>query len=256
MCIKTWLTRLMSSPRNSQTSFSVIEVLKASIDGDGVTLETTNASLLFRPSKRPQFSPGRLLFTDDLHRSHAKQIQSLSAKELLTFESSELRELIVPVLVDWSSTKSKIDVLELGPAYTTVIAEELEKNLGSYCGVDFSPPYLQKQQERLQRHLSLRSRCRTIVSDTFSLSVPDESVDLVVTSCHPPLVSASVIDKQLVLTKIHQMLTRGGALAVFPWSFHEQPREVNEHLLQLFTVQRFAHLPGESHRALLILVKR
>jgi hypothetical protein len=65
-----------------------------------------------------------------------------------------------------------------------------------------------------------------------------------------------ITDRKLVLTKIHKMLKEGGTLAVFPWSFREQPLEANEHLLALFSLRRFAHLRGASHRALLILVKR
>lgn len=260
MNIKEWLKSLLWGGRRAKAkariSVFVSDVLDAKLDDGVVELRTATSSITFRPSNRPPFSPGRLVFSDELRRSHTEQMQEFSLENLQRQESSELRRLLAPVLVDWTSTQQNIDVLELGPAYTTVIAEALEQRLGSYCGVDFSYPYLQKQQEILAAKPALRFRCRTLVSDTFSLKIPARSVDLVVTSCHPPLVSAPVSDKKLVLTKIHEMLRPGGSFAIFPWLFSEQPSEVNEHLLKLFALRRFAHLSGQSSRAFLILVKR
>lgn len=88
----------------------------------------------------------------------------------------------------------QIDILELGPGYTTTIPAGLETKIKTYVGIDFSQPYADKQRERLSNNPSLLHRCTTIVSNTYDLEVADKSADLVVTSCHPPLISSPIKD--------------------------------------------------------------
>ncbi|GEM_PF-1060823 len=269
MSIITWFTnkvrRIRTSPAplhaqpRRQRSYVCIDVAGAAVRKDGgITLDTTIGTQTVRgssPSYTPLFA-SRLVFGEEIRKSHSDQMRSLSTHDQSMREFPDLRLLVVPAIRAWFLGKSKIDVVELGPAYTTAVPEALSEMLSSYTAVDFSAPYLKKQLELLAQHPHLLARSRQIAVDTYDLQLPDSSCDLLVTSCHPPLVSASTDDKCLVIDKIHALLRTGGYLVVFPWYFAEQQMKVNKHLLQRFALRRIAYQQGVNSRLLLVLQKQ
>ncbi len=256
-----WSRRVLSGAARSpkkKLNFTAVSISSASADEDGnVRLCNGSATLIFKPnSGQSQFFVGRLVFTEALRLEHEKQMRETAREQLLKYQSPELRNMILPVLKEWLSGRGKLDVLELGPAYTTAIPEGLIDKLGSYHAIDFSLPYLQRQQEILQENAALAPRCQRTVVDIYDLEKPEASFDLVFTSCHPPLVSSSIEDKCAVLDKVHALLRPGGTFALFPWYFSEQPQAVNRHLLKLFHVKRIAYQHDWRVRLFIILEKR
>lgn len=268
MTISPWLTSLARRSRRAlsaatsspdpRPSYTTSAVSSATFDKDGsVKLHTSSEKLIYRPKAgSSQFTVGRLVFTETMRLGHEEQMRESTRKELRKYESPELRKMIAPILKGWASAKANLDVLELGPAYTTAIPEALSENLHSYHAVDFSQPYLQKQQEILQENPALAALCHMTVSDIYDLDKAKASCDLIFASCHPPLVSSSIEDKCAVLDKIHALLRAGGTFALFPWYFSEQPQAVNRHLLQLFQVRQVAYQKDWRARLFLILERR
>lgn len=235
-----------------------LKVSKASLQGELLTVDAADgASLLYRcGSRRPLVPPGRLVYAASTYRSHEEQMRELTRKRRCPFDSPELEIFIAPILKRWAAGRSGLDILELGPAHTTEIPDVLEPSISSYTAVDFSPPFLRKQRELLADNPSLLARSRHIVADTYELSLPKECCDLVVVSCHPPLVSASVEDKILVIDKIHSFLRAKAVFSLFPWVFQEQPALVTQHLLNRFTLSHMAWRGTDTNRLLLFLEKK
>jgi SAM-dependent methyltransferase len=258
MYLRTWLKQMLCQwQATSKLFYKVHIIVDTYICSDGSIKFTTKKNQLNYSHTRgkPLIPPGRLIFTEELRLSHESQIQEITNQELSQYECTELKQLITPVLSQWLN-RNNLHIVELGPAFTTAIPEALDDKLLTYSAVDFSPPYLQKQQERLKKLPNLAIRTRSIISDTYDLQLPECSADLIVTSCHPPLVSASIEDKRLVLDKIHHILKPNGVFAIFPWYFNEQPQAVTTHLLKLFHVRCIAHKNNAKRRTLLILEKR
>jgi SAM-dependent methyltransferase len=247
-----------AASRSKRKTYTVRCVTDAVIDKDGIVKITTEPeTMVYRPKLgHSTFSVGRLIFSDSMRLGHAEQMRKVTKRQLSQFESPELKKMITPIMKEWTANKADLDVLELGPAYTTAIPEALYPVLRSYRAVDFSLPYLQKQREILNENPSLAARCQMIVSDIYDLKLATGSCDLIFTSCHPPLVSSSADDKCEVLDKIYALLRTGGTFALFPWYFNEQPQAVNEHLLRLFCVRQVAHQNDWRERLLIILEKR
>lgn len=246
------------APRKTCSRYVIADVASAVWGPSGVTVALTGGSTqIYEPAKsaaKPY--TGRLLFTEELRKSHERQMQRLTLFEKQLHENPELGQLVVPVLAQRCMGKKNLDILELGPAYTTAVPEAMWKLLGTYTAVDFSKPYLLKQQSFLRALPGWSARYRMITSDTYELTLASSSCDLVVTSCHPPLVSASVEDKCMVIDKVHSLLREGGTFVVFPWYFGEQQCQVNQHLLERFELIQVAHQTCDKQRLLLVLEKR
>lgn len=256
-----WSRRALSGAARSpiqRPNFTSVSISSASVDEDGsVRLCQGLETLIYKPELgRSQFFVGRLIFTEELRLDHEKQMRETTREQLLKYESPELRNMISPILKGRFSARGQLDVLELGPAYTTAIPEALSDKLGTYHAIDFSRPYLQKQQELLEENSALAAKCRRTVVDIYDLDTPVASLDLVFASCHPPLVSAPIEDKCAVLDKVHALLRSGGTFALFPWYFSEQPPAVNRHLLKLFHVKQIAYHEDWRVRLFVILEKR
>lgn len=245
--------------RPKHSAHALLDIAEVTLDADGaITLSTVCGSdLHYQLGRRPPaLRPGRLTYSESAYRSHEEVVRGLTRKNKCPFDSPELSTFIAPTLNAWAKSKSNLDLLELGPSHTTTIPDALNGTMRSYTAVDFSPPFLRKQRELLAEEPGQLERCRHIVADTYELTLPASSFDLVVVSCHPPLVSATVQDKILVLNKIHGFLKSGGTLAVFPWLFAEQPAAVTQHLLSLFKLKQAAHRDGNCLRMLLFFEKQ
>ncbi|MBI1267885.1 MAG: hypothetical protein GC193_10700 [Cryomorphaceae bacterium] len=203
---------------------------------------------------RPSF--GRLSYTPETGRFHEELVRRLTEEGKNPLKSHELSRFVAPSLAEWATDKRGLDVIELGPAFTTEIPFSLEPVIGSYTAIDFSPPFLNKQRELLAANPELLVRCNHLVANTYELWLPGSSTDFAVAVCHPPLVSATAQDKILILERLHSLLRAGGTLAVFPWYFNEQPISVSRYILERFRLRRVAYLPGQKVRLLLILEKQ
>ncbi|MBC7997389.1 MAG: class I SAM-dependent methyltransferase [Leptolyngbya sp.] len=243
--------------RRKVSDFRSLDVMSASVEvSTAVTLKTDVTTFSY-PSVYETKSRfiGRLKYNEGMAKSHFQLAASVSFEGRHHASSDDLKVLVSPALKSWMQGRKNLHVVELGPSYTTVIPEALEQYLGSYTAVDFSGPLLDRQMGFLKRLPGLANCCTKIVSDTFDLVLPPSSIDLVVTSCHPPLVSAPVTDCIQVIKTVHEILKPGEFFAVFPWIFSEQAPSVNRLLLTKFALKRVAFRRGLDERLLLLLQK-
>ncbi len=244
--------------RKPKPSFDYVKVDAVSVKENGIVLlDTTGGGrFVFEPKSVTRIIPGRLRYSEATYKAHEELVRNITRRDKCPHDSPELACFLAPALATWAVGRKQLDVLELGPAHTTDVPDALASVVSSYTAVDFSLPFLRKQRELLAETPELLARCRYVVADTYELTLPPSSSDLVVVSCHPPLVSASIEDKCMVIDKIHKFLKPGGTLTVFPWHFDEQQVEVNRHVLSRFKLQYIAFQEESTKRLLLFLEKR
>lgn len=211
------------------------------------------ADLLQDPRTRgaiPSMPSQRWVVTPRIEALHLDQVHR--GTELEDEPSSELRTLLGPLLRERYGDGRDVTVMELGPATSTTVAESLPG--ARYLGVDLSGPYLEQSSRMLDGRLAAQHF--HALGDTYALPVQEGACDLVITSCHPPFVSASPQDKCLALDEVARALAPGGEFILFPYDFEKQPSEVNEHLRKRFELVDSRMSPLGDGRAALVLRKR
>ena len=210
------------------------------------------ADLLQDPRTRalPSMPSQRWVVTPKIESLHLEQV--LAGEDLEDSPASELRTMLGPMLRDRYGDGREKTVMELGPATSTTVAESLPG--ARYLGVDLSGPYLEQSSRMLEGRLAAQHF--HALGDTYALPVQEGSCDLVVTSCHPPFVSAIPSDKCLALDEVARALAPGGEFVLFPWNFEKQPPEVNAHLEERFELVDRRMSPLGNGREALVLRKR
>ena len=61
------------------------------------------------------------------------------------------------------------------------------------------------------------TQCFAVKGDSYALPLQDGKADLIVTSCHPPFVSASPKDKAMALNEVWRSLKDDGEFVLFPY---------------------------------------
>ncbi|MBT9588497.1 class I SAM-dependent methyltransferase [bacterium] len=161
------------------------------------------------------FPSRRWVVTPHIEASHRQQVEHGPEPELRDSASSELKTLIGPLLHRRYGHRQGMDIAELGPATSTTVAATLSHATHRYLAVDLSEPYLEKQQEFLAQDTA--TQCYAVKGDSYALPIQDGKADLIVTSCHPPFVSASTQDKAIALDEVWRTLKEDGEFVLFPY---------------------------------------
>ena len=162
----------------------------------------------------------------------------------------------IPILRDLYGKRKDLRILELGPSYESFVPEALEDNLAIYAAVDLEETALQKQREFLAARKSLSKRVLLLSTDSHQLQFVKDSFDLIVTNCHPPLVSATITQQCRLLETLYDCLAPGGELVIHPIRFEKKNPRIVKTMLRLFEIKAIAHRLNDSTRKLLVLKKR
>ncbi len=161
------------------------------------------------------FPSRRWVVTPQIEASHRHQVEQGPESELRDSANSELKTLIGPLLQRRYGHRQQMDIAELGPATSTTVAATLSHANHRYLAIDLSEPYLEKQQEFLAQDTA--AQCFAVKGDSYALPIQDGKADLIVTSCHPPFVSASTQDKAIALDEVWRTLKDDGEFVLFPY---------------------------------------
>lgn len=208
--------------------------------------------LLQRPLPKPIPSE-RFVVTPALEAYHAQNLGGIV--EDANF-NQEVGQFLAPLIANRYGQARNQAIAELGPSVTTQLATATSHPSNRYVAVDGSEPLLEYQMGLLADRTA--SSFFSVKGDTYNLPLKPESVDLVMTSCHPPFVSSSVDDRKLALDQVHQALKPGGEFVLFPYHEKEQPAEFRQYLSDKFEMIERHSSPAASNgeREALILRKR
>ncbi len=126
-----------------------------------------------------------------------------------------LEGALIPVLNQRYRGCRDLDVLEVGPHATTIVASTMQHRVRQYLGIDYSPSCVAKLNQ-LFAHQGIR-RATARVGNTYGLDLPDGSQDLVVACCHDPLFSGGRAKLAQAFGEIYRVLRHDGELVLGPW---------------------------------------
>lgn len=133
--------------------------------------------------------------------------------------------------------RSNLNVVELGPHTTTIVAKTMAPFMAAYVGVEKSIRVVSQQIE----HFRQIPNASIIWDDSRSLSMADKSVDVVVASCHPALLSGSVESMRDAHAEVSRVLRDDGDLILLPWTeAYEQDQDPNRKHFAPFELYRAA----------------
>lgn len=127
-----------------------------------------------------------------------------------------LTTVLPPLLRRQFAGKSDLDVVELGPHATTIVAHTLQHHMRHYIGIDYSPSCVAKQAELFEFQKVPRATAR--LGNTYALDLPDASQDVVIATCHDPLYSGAPIQFAQAFGEVFRVLRDDGQFILAPWS--------------------------------------
>lgn len=187
----------------------------------------------------------RWTVTPRIEAAHRHNVESGQ----VTGDNSELTGFIKPLLESRYAHRRDMNVVELGPATSTVVPTVLKDKTARHFAMELSVPYLEYQR-------GLVPGAIPVLGNTFEMPFNDGVADLVFVSCHPPFVSASPADQIQALAEVERVLAPEGEFVLFPWYADEKDPRVNDWLDQRFEVLERATAPMGGGRELLVLKKR
>ncbi|MBI3924552.1 MAG: class I SAM-dependent methyltransferase [Armatimonadetes bacterium] len=195
----------------------------------------------------------RWTVTPRIEAFHRDRLSHQSNAELRQEEGVELLDFIGPLLARHFAGRAGMNVVELGPATSTTVPTALKDQLAHYFGMDLSVPFLERSRDLLTEEGYRIPSAYPVLGDTFHTPFEDGVADLVLTSCHPPFVSASPPDMLQAMAEVRRILKPGGEFWLFPWTPGEAHPAVEAWLNSHFELVETHASPLGDDRQLLVL---
>ncbi len=130
-------------------------------------------------------------------------------------DSDEHLNVLVPLLLRRFGSRSRLNVVELGPRGTTIVAHTLAPYRQRYLGVEYSPACVKRQNELFQ--VQKVADAEAVFGNTYALEIPDNSQDVVIAACHDPLVSGRPAWLLRAYSEVARILKPDGELVLLPF---------------------------------------
>ena len=146
-------------------------------------------------------------------------------QEVAADYESPLVTRMCSVLSDRYSSRTGLNVLEIGPSIDTSVPLTLRKSMSSYIAIDAQEASLAVQRQALlNAGIGNSTHMR---SDLCRLPLASASQDLLVASCNNVFASGQSVELELAFTEAARVLRTGGEFVLQPWTFVEAPATIS-----------------------------